>query len=376
MDSSIRLGRIAGIEIGVHYTWLFAVALVTWSLAVSVYPSDYPRWGRNTYWLVAIVSALLLFACVLLHELSHSVVARARGMPVAGITLFIFGGVSNIRGEAKKPADEFWMALVGPLTSFAIAAVTLGLWLALGRGTSPPLAVLEYLARINFLLGVFNLIPGFPLDGGRVLRALLWAATGRQDQATRIAGLIGKAVAYLFIVGGIAMGLTVSPISGIWLAFIGWFLLNAAEASMQQASVPRGAEPRVSDLLRTAPFAVPTTMPVGEVVERYLRGGGARAVLVTENGRVAGLLSLSDIRHLSGNDWPALPASAVMTPAARLVTVRPDAGLREAVVALSEHEVNQLPVLDDGRMVGLLTRADVIAFLRQHTEANGRDGHH
>jgi Zn-dependent protease/CBS domain-containing protein len=375
MDSSFRLGRIAGIEIGVHYTWLFAVALVTWSLAVTVFPSDYPRWGRETYWLVAIVSTLLLFVCVLLHELSHSVVARARGMPVAGITLFIFGGVSNIRGEAKKPADEFWMALVGPLTSFALAAITLGLWLALGRGTSPPLAVLEYLARINFLLGVFNLIPGFPLDGGRVLRALLWAVTGQQDKATRIAGRVGKGVAYLFIAGGIAL-LIVSPISGIWLAFIGWFLLHAAEASVQQASAARRLDPAVSNLLRTPAIAVPTTMPVGEVVQRYLFGGDARAVLVTENSHVAGLLSLTDVRRLSGDNWPALPASAVMTPAARLVTVRPDTSLREALIALSEHEVNQLPVLEDGQLVGLLTRADVIAFLRQHADASAPRDHH
>ena len=187
MDSSFRLGRIAGIEVGIHYTWLLAVGFITWWLAGGIFPADYPRWSQQTYWTVAVIATLLLFLCVLLHELSHCVVARARGMSVAGITLFIFGGVSNIRGEAEKAGDEFWMAIVGPLTSLALAGVAWLAWLALGGGSSPLAAVLRYMANVNLLLALFNLIPGFPLDGGRVLRSVLWTITGDPRRATWVA---------------------------------------------------------------------------------------------------------------------------------------------------------------------------------------------
>src|SRR5262245_41293718 len=168
MEGSVRLGRIAGIEVTVHFTWLLAFGLVTWSLAQSLFPENYPRWSTTTYWLAAAVAALLLFVSVLLHELSHSLVARARGMPAAGITLFIFGGVTTIQGEAEEAGDEFWMAFVGPLTSFGLAAIAWFLLRAIGGGRGPVPAVLDYLAFANLLLGLFNLIPGFPLDGGRV----------------------------------------------------------------------------------------------------------------------------------------------------------------------------------------------------------------
>ncbi len=233
MKSSLRLGAIAGIEIGVHHTWLLAVGLITWSLATMLFPSYYPRWDARAYWLVGAVAALLLFVCVLLHELSHSLVARALGMPVAGITLFIFGGVSNIRGEADEPGDEFWMAVVGPLTSLALAGLAWLLALGLRHAGTPVVAVLNYLATVNFLLALFNLVPGFPLDGGRILRSLLWAVTGDLRKATRIAARIGQAIAALFISGGVVLSFQ-APLNGIWLVFIGWFLLSAAQASTRQ----------------------------------------------------------------------------------------------------------------------------------------------
>src|SRR4051812_39295630 len=199
MEGSLRLGRIAGIEIGVHVTWLLAFGLVTWSLAASVFPSTYPRWTPGTYWTVGAIAALLLFVCVLLHELSHSVVARARGMPVSGITLFIFGGVTNLQGEAKRPTDEFWMAIVGPLTSLVLGATAWLILHLLPSGRTPVAGVLSYLAYVNLLLAIFNLVPGFPLDGGRVLRSLLWAVTRDLRRATRIAARIGQGIAGLFI---------------------------------------------------------------------------------------------------------------------------------------------------------------------------------
>jgi Zn-dependent protease/CBS domain-containing protein len=368
MDSSFRLGRIAGIEVGIHYTWLFALAFITWSLAGSIFPADYPRWSQQTYWTVAVIATLLLFLCVLLHELSHCVVARARGMSVAGITLFIFGGVSNIRGEAEKPGDEFWMALVGPLTSLALAAVAWLAWLAIGGGNTPFAAVLRYLANVNLLMALFNLIPGFPLDGGRVLRSVLWTITGDPRRATWVAARIGQGIAFLFILGGIFWSLQGALFSGIWLVFVGWFLLKAAETSHRQLDAPRLPRVTVGALLRTPPLTVPGSVSVGDLVGHHLPGQGVRAALVVDEGRIAGLVSLRDVTRVPADRWRATPVRAVMTPVRSLVSVGPEASIQDALALFAERDVNQLPVLQDGTVVGLLSRADVIAYLRGREE--------
>src|SRR6266496_257782 len=203
VKSSFRIGRVAGIAIGIHYTWLFAFLLITWSLAVGYFPAVVVGVSAGTHWLLGAIAALLLFGSVLLHELSHSLVARGRGLKVDSITLFIFGGVSNLSTEATSPGDEFLVAMVGPLSSFVLAGV---FWL-LGQSLSPssPIgAVLGYLAFVNLLLGGFNLVPGFPLDGGRVLRSLVWAATGNMRRATLVASYAGQAVGWLLIISGLA----------------------------------------------------------------------------------------------------------------------------------------------------------------------------
>jgi Zn-dependent protease len=317
---------------------------------------------------------------VLLHELSHSLVARARGLPVAGITLFIFGGVSTIQGEAEEPGDEFWMALVGPLTSFAIAAAAWLLLRLMGSGRTPSAAVLNYLAYANLALGVFNLIPGFPLDGGRVLRALLWGVLHDLRQATRIAAGIGKGIAYLFIAGGVFMGfgtpffgLRADVLNGIWLAFIGWFLLNAANASDRQA---RGRGPRrgsVAALMQAPPLVVSSDLLLGDLVSQDGLGQGVGALIVADGRRLVGLVSLSDVHQVPPERWSTTPVRAVMTPASRLATVEPESSVREALARLAERDVNQLPVIHNGVLVGMLSRADVIRFLQfEHTL--GRDG--
>jgi Zn-dependent protease/CBS domain-containing protein len=368
MDSSFRLGRIAGIEVGIHYTWLLAVGFITWSLAGGIFPADYPRWSQQTYWTVAVIATLLLFICVLLHELSHCVVARARGMSVAGITLFIFGGVSNIRGEADKASDEFWMAVVGPLTSLALAAVAWLAWLAIGGGYSPLAAVLRYLANVNLVLALFNLIPGFPLDGGRVLRSVLWTITGDPRRATWVAARIGQGIALLFILGGIVWSLQGVLFSGLWLVFIGWFLLKAAETSYRQLDAPRLPRVNVAAMLRTPPLTVPSSLSVGDLVGHSLPSQGARAALVVDEGRIAGVVSLRDVTRLPADRWRTTPVRAVMTPASRLASVGPEASIQDALALFAERDVNQLPVLQDGTVVGSLSRADVIAYLRGRGE--------
>ncbi|MFC1935904.1 site-2 protease family protein, partial [Chloroflexota bacterium] len=236
MRPSFRLGRIAGVEIGIHYTWLFAFVLITWTLADGFFPDSFPGWSWPVYWATGILSALFLFASVLIHELAHSLVAKGRGLPVQGITLFIFGGVSSIRAEAKAAKDEFLIAVVGPVTSLILAAVFGAMWLAVSDKNTPLTAILMYLALVNGLLGLFNLLPGFPLDGGRVVRAVLWGATGNLSKATNIAAGAGQVLALVFISWGVFQLLSGNVLGGLWIAFIGWFLNGAAESSRRQTA--------------------------------------------------------------------------------------------------------------------------------------------
>jgi Zn-dependent protease len=237
LRNSIRIARIGGISINIHISWILIFILVTWTLAAGYFPQNYPHWSRPLSWSVGVITSILFFVSVLLHELAHSFVARARGLPVHDITLFIFGGVSQLEEEPQTAATEFIMALVGPLTSIVLGGAFGALSVA-ASGVSEPLAALGmYLGGINVVLGLFNLIPGFPLDGGRVLRSVLWQATGSLQRATRWASLVGQAVAYLFILAGIWRIFTGDWVGGLWIAFIGWFLDNAASSSYRQLTV-------------------------------------------------------------------------------------------------------------------------------------------
>ena len=239
VKGSFSLGKVAGISINIHISWLIIFVLVTWSLAVAYFPQQYPNWSAPLYWSLGVGASLLFFTSVLLHELAHSLVARGRGIPVRDITLFIFGGVSEIAQEPTTAGTELFMALVGPITSFFLAGVFALLWL-LARSIGGPLSALTlYLASINAMLGGFNLIPGFPLDGGRVLRAILWGISGSLEWATRYASLVGQGIAYLFILLGIWQVVTGNWINGLWIAFIGWFLDNAAQTSYRQVAMKR-----------------------------------------------------------------------------------------------------------------------------------------
>jgi Zn-dependent protease len=233
MPGTFRIGNIAGIDIDIHVSWIIILVLLTVSLATGWFPQLYPGWSTATYWLIAFLSSLLLFVSVLLHELAHSLVARRRGLPVKSITLFIFGGVSNIEREPQSPGVEFQIAFVGPLTSLVIGAICFLLQVPLRGSNSPLEGILFYLAVTNILLGVFNLIPGFPLDGGRVLRSIVWRLTGNLRQATRVATLTGQIIAYLLILLGIWIFFVGDILDGIWLGFIGWFAVSRRPVSQR-----------------------------------------------------------------------------------------------------------------------------------------------
>ncbi len=376
LNHSLRLGRIHGIEIAVHWSWLIIFVLFTWSLAVFFFPPLYPGWSVATYWIVGAISTVLLFASVLLHELSHSLVAEAQGIPVSSITLFVFGGVSSIQSEPRTARDEFLMAIAGPASSIVIGVACYGLMLILAPVVPETVvAVLLSMAIYNVILGLFNLIPGFPLDGGRVFRSIVWAITGSLWRATAVATTVGQVFAYLFIFAGLFLAIAGSFVSGIWLVFIGWFLNNAAVTSRQQAELElllRGV--RVGSVMTANPPAVLAHTSLADFVEHYVLAQNVRAVPVVSeaDGRILGLVTLQEVRAVPRAEWSRTTVDQVMVPANRLKVATRDEPLVEALRDLSAEDLNQLPVVDRGRLVGLLTRSDVIRYLRVREELGQR----
>jgi Zn-dependent protease/CBS domain-containing protein len=364
MPGSLRLGKIFGIEISIHFSWVVILVLLTWSLAVGWFPAYYRGWSTGTYWLLGFIATILLFVSVLVHELAHSVVARARGLPVKNITLFVFGGVSNIEKEPERPGVEFQMAVVGPLASLLIAGLAYLLFLLLGRNASPLAAILGYLAYANVLLGVFNLIPGFPLDGGRVLRSIVWKINGNLRKATRVVTIVGQGIAYLFILLGIWLFFVVSVIDGLWIGFIGWFLLSSAQAANTEVmlqSMFRGVT--VAEVMNTSPMTVPANISLQKLVNEYFLPLGLRSALVTQVDRLAGLITLSDIRHIPREEWEGVPVGQAMIPRERLHIVSPQQNLNDVLPLMAGRDVNQLPVVQDDRLVGVLSRDAIVRYL-------------
>jgi len=363
LGNSIRLFRIAGIDVGVHVSWLVIFGLVTWSLAVGFFPDAPGLAGRPVaeYWLLGAIAAILLFASVVVHELAHSLVAKSRGLGVRSITLFIFGGVSNLAGEAKKPSTEFVIAVVGPLTSFVIAAVVFAIARATSLGASGE-AVLGYLVFINVALGLFNLVPGFPLDGGRVLRAIAWNWTGSLRRGTEIAALVGQLVAWGLLLWGFYRILVENDlIGGVWIGAIGWFLQNAAATSLQQVLVEqrlRGA--RVADAVEPDTTVVAPEVSIATLIEDYFLRGNRRAVPVVTDGRLAGMVTLGDIKEVPRERWASTTVAEVMGGRDGVVSVSSRSTLQGALEALAQGDFEQVPVVDDGTLVGVVTRADIV----------------
>lgn len=356
---SIRIFRLAGIDVYVHVSWLVIFALVTWSLAVGYYPPLLPDLSAAQGWALGAVSAILLFAPVLEHELAHSLVARMLGIEAASITLFIFGGVSSLRSDAPRASTEFLIAIVGPLTSFGLAAACL--LLAAALGDSRVAALFGYLALINGLLGLFNLIPGFPLDGGRVLRAVVWQLTGSMRRGLEVAVGAGQLVGYAFMVWGVLQVLGGDAFNGIWIAVIGWFLQGAGAAQLQQVRFgQRLTGVSVRDVMRPDTSAIAPNGSVADLIEDYLVPGNRRAVPVVAEDRLVGMVALSDIQAIAPQERASTRVVDVMGGRAGVTTARPDAPLADALTAMLAGDFEQLPVVEDGRLVGVLSRADII----------------
>jgi Zn-dependent protease/predicted transcriptional regulator len=378
VEAQIKLGRIFGIQIGLHYSWLIIALLVAFSLAAHFRQMN-PQWGAGAVWGTAIITALLFFAAILVHELSHAAVAKMRGLPVRAITLFALGGVAQIEREAADAKTEFWMGIVGPITSAVIGFVCLALAVALGwspadgmmTAATPPLAMLVWLGYINIVLAVFNMIPGFPLDGGRVLRAILWWTTGDASRSTRIAARTGQFVAILFIVWGIFQFFAGAGFGGLWLAFIGWFLLDAARASYAQEIITRTLKGvRVGDVMTQDCPVVDGNTNLQTFADEYLLRTGRRCFVVAEQGRISGLVTPHEIKEVERSKWALTTLDSVMRPLESLRTVAPETPVTEALELMGREDLNQLPVVLDGQLAGIVSRGHILQLLQSRAELN------
>jgi Zn-dependent protease/CBS domain-containing protein len=365
MNASLKLGKIWGIPIGLHISWFLVFALVLLSLSTGYFPQEYPQLSTGTHIGLAAVTTVLLFASVLLHELGHALVALRNRIPVKGITLFVFGGVAQITREPETPGAEFRIAIAGPLVSLALAGLFGGLYLI---DQSIPLlaAPSEYLMRLNFMLVLFNMIPGFPLDGGRVLRAIIWRLTGSQVRATQLASIGGQVVAFAFIGWGFISLFGGNFINGLWLIFIGWFLQNAAASAGQQVNVQQKLRGVTVNQAMDRDLAVVTPLSsLSQVVdEQVLQRGESAFFVVDYDGRLAGLITLQDITRIPQAQWRYRTVGQVMVPMHKLLQVEAGAELLAALQMMEENGVNRAAVVVEDRPIGLLSRQQVLRYLR------------
>jgi Zn-dependent protease/CBS domain-containing protein len=365
---AFRVFGLLGFDILIHWSWVIIVLLLAWSLASSYLPDLYPNWPAGRRWAVGLITSLLFFASVLAHELAHAIVARRGGTEVRHITLYIFGGASALADEPRSAREEFRIAIAGPLTSIAAAGLFAIVWLGTKlldlRSVYP---VAGYLAYINLFVAVLNLLPGFPLDGGRVLRASLWGVKRNMLEATRIAGAVGRVFAGLLLGSGLVLVMTGVVLTGVWCMFIGWFLWNAAESSYQMLVVRTGLQGiSIAGLIERDVPRVPPDLSLRTLAHEHVLRQNRRAFFVSpvEDGDIQGLITLSDLRRVPEPDWDTTSVYRAMTPRDRLVTLTPHTDALDALRLMAEHHVNQIPVFDGHNAVGLLTRAGLIQAIQ------------
>jgi Zn-dependent protease/predicted transcriptional regulator len=368
-ESSMRLGAVAGIRIGLHYTWFVIFLMLSFSLT-ALFQAEHEDWGLRLALATALATALLFFGSIVLHELGHSLVAIRRGVPVRDITLFIFGGVAQTEKDADSAASEFLIAIAGPLVSVALAALFYALYLLAAPWSEAAATACAWLAQINLMVALFNLLPGFPLDGGRVFRALVWGFTGDARKGMRWALYGGKALAYgLMFLGLLVVIQTGLVFNGLWLAAIGWFLLTAAEGSERSFALERLlGRLRAGEVMERAVPTVGPRLTVQAWVDGQVLTSGRRAFLVVEDGRTLGLVTLADAGRLARERWAETAIAEIMTPAERLRTVAPDAPIAEVLRLMQSHGYNQVPVASDGQVRGWIDRLQLLRLIELRAE--------
>jgi Zn-dependent protease/CBS domain-containing protein len=373
LRGGIPIGRVFGISLRLHYSWFVVFALITWLLAANYFPATQPNWSLTEKIVAGLVTSVLFFGSVLLHELVHSLVALREGIQIESITLFILGGVSQMEGEPKTARDEFLMAGAGPLSSLVLGGIFYGVSFAL-RGTATGTAqfgsaIASYLGFINILLGVFNLIPGFPLDGGRVLRSLLWWRGKNLQRATRIASTIGRIFGFLFIFAGIWRLFSGDFFNGIWLILIGWFLQSAAAGGYQQTLLQEMLRGHVAgDVMSRDCMVVSPDITIERLVNENILTSGRRCFPVISDGRIEGLVTMHNIRAVPREQWATRSVREAMTSLDSMKSVGPDEDLNTVMQLMAQNDINQLPVISEGKVVGIIGRDNIISFVNTRAE--------
>lgn len=365
--SGIRIGRILGIPIYLHTSWFIIFALITVSLGTQ-FKSQHPHWTPAQHWMLGIIASVLFFASIVFHELSHSVVAKHYNIPVRSITLFVFGGLSRIEQDPPKAMQEFNIAVAGPLASLFLAGC---FWLIehFAHAGEMVTAAAYWLAWINLVLALFNLVPGFPLDGGRILRGIAWGTTGNFMRATQIASSAGRFFAYLLILLGIWQALTGNWIDGLWMAFIGWFLLEAAKESFAHVAIRSTLEGvRAEDIMARDIPTAQRNMSIDEYIHEVLRTG-RRCHIVTGGDAPSGLVTLQSAKSIPRDEWATTSIQAVMVPIDKVHSASAEEPALQVLERMQGADINQMPVVSDGHIVGMIGRDAILRVLQTRLQA-------
>lgn len=374
MKKSFKLITLFNIPVEINFSWFIILGLVTYTLALGYFPSTNPELGPFSHWLMASIAALLLFVSLLAHELSHSIVAKKNKIPIRGITLFVFGGVAQMEKEPPSPAVEFKMAAAGPAMSFFLALFFFGLTQAfynLGI-PKPVLSITNYLSFLNLVVGIFNLIPGFPLDGGRILRAALWSRYKDLRKATAVASGFGKGFAFFLIAVGFLNLITGSVISGVWLIFIGLFLREAADVSYRQVAMKKilGGT-KVEEIMTRNVIAVPADITLDRLVDEYIFKSHHSSFPVIEDDILQGLATLNAVKAVPKEKWSTTPVKEIMVPLGREIVLSKNTFVIDALSKLARNGIGRLLVIEDSKMIGILSQRDVMRLFEFKSEIGG-----
>lgn len=366
MGKSFRIGKIFGIPVMVDFSWFLGFILFAVLLSTSFLPGAYPDWDAFHHWTIGVTIVLLLFGSVLVHELSHSIVSRKKGIPVKSITLFIFGGVAQIDKEAAQPKTELLISIAGPVSSLLLAGIFYGIAYLCNGWNDYLFALTGYLSFVNLILAAFNMIPGFPLDGGRVLRAVIWMTTGNYSRATRIATTAGSAISIAMIAAGVLIFFLWGYFSGIWLIFIGFLLNSAARANYQQTALRENLKGYTAQdvMIRDAPHLA-RYVNLMDLVEGTFVRSPHNLYLVTDGDEVAGILTLWQIRKVPQRQWSLTTIANIMTPVEQMQTVRPTDEASSVLEKFAKGQDEALAVSIDGKVAGIITRQGLFDFARR-----------
>ena len=368
-SQSIPLGRVFGIPLRIDYSWFLIFALITWTLATGYFPAEFKGWPAAEYWVVGVITAIVFFASVLLHELGHSLVAMRYKITVNSITLLIFGGVSEIKSEPISALSNFWISISGPIVSLLLAGI-FGLLAVIFSTIEPLLALTKYLAYINLLLGAFNLIPGFPLDGGGVLMSIVWGITHKRHLGIMVAANVGSFFAYIFIALGAYQVLNGSFLNGLWTVFIGWFMLNASGGEVRREKIKSElAGHKVSEAMSLGYTIIPADTTIQYLVDEHILGGSRRSFIIQKGDAVVGMLTMHALQVIPKEKWTTTTVEQVMIPNSQMKQINPDTEIWMAIEEMDRDGVNQLPVMQGAGIQGMLTREDVISFIRRMPSA-------